>query len=177
MNGDDVIVMGKIVGVHGVQGNVKVYSYAEDPSVFLSESGIHVAGTRNGRRADDRIEGRTYKIRWMKPHRRVLLFSLEGVDSREAAEALVGAEISVPRSALPALPAGEYYWFDIIGLDVYAADDAYLGRVTSIMPTGSNDVYVVHDADRETLVPALQTVILEIDLENNRMQVDLPEGL
>ena len=76
------------------------------------------------------------------------------------------------------MESGSHYWTDIIGLSVYRADGNYLGRITSILPTGSNDVYIVSDEkNKETLIPALESVVREIDLKNNRMQVQLPEGL
>ena len=78
---------------------------------------------------------------------------------------------------MPDLEEGDYYWFDLIGLDVFGIDQKYLGRLESIIQTGSNDVYVVKKDDTEILIPALESVVQKIDLKNRRMQVDLPEGL
>ena len=81
------------------------------------------------------------------------------------------------KSRLPALEEGTYYWSDLIGLDVHATDGRFLGKIASIFRTGSNDVYVTRDEDRETLIPALVSVVKSVDLETGRMTVDLPEGL
>jgi len=90
---------------------------------------------------------------------------------------LIGAELFIPQTELPELDEDTYYWFELIGIEVYTTRGDYLGRITSIFPTGSNDVYVVKDNKQEMLIPALESVVLDIDLDLKRMQVDLPEGL
>jgi 16S rRNA processing protein RimM len=72
---------------------------------------------------------------------------------------------------------GTFYFYQIIGLAVYNVDERYVGRVEEIFPTGSNDVYVVRKGDKEVLIPAIDSVILAVDLEEARLRVDLPEGL
>lgn len=173
MGKDGFLTIGKIVGAHGVKGNTKVHSYAESLSVFEPGSSILVINAQG-------IE-KTFEIKWAKPHSRGALLSLQGIDSRKSAEALIGSELFITRKSLPELEDGSYYWSDIIGLSVFTTDEQCIGRVESIIPTGSNDVYVVKDLskdhDNETLIPALESVVLEIDLENKTMRVDLPEGL
>ena len=93
------------------------------------------------------------------------------------AEALIGAEFFIEKEILPELEEGTYYWIDLIGLSVYTTDDVCIGRIESILQTGSNDVYVVKDKNKETLIPALASVILSVNLEEKIMRVDLPEGL
>ena len=165
--------VGKIVGAHGVKGNLKVYSYAESLSVFNPGSSILVV-------CAGKIE-KNYTIKWVKPHGRRILLSLEGIGSRDAAETLIGSKLLVERSTFPELEEGSYHWCDIIGLTVFTTDEQYIGRVESIISTGSNDVFVVKDLDKgdddETLIPALESVVLEIDFEHKTMRVALPEGL
>ena len=165
--------VGKIVGAHGVKGNLKVYSYAESLSVFNPGSSILVV-------CAGKIE-KNYTIKWVKPHGRRILLSLEGIGNRDAAETLIGSKLLVERSTFPELEEGSYYWCDIIGLTVFTTDEQYIGRVESIISTGSNDVFVVKDLDKgdddETLIPALESVVLEIDFEHKTMRVALPEGL
>lgn len=173
MQKDGFILIGKIVGVHGVQGNLKVYSYAESLSVFEPGGSILAVNPQG-------LE-QTHTIKWVKPHHRVLLLSLEGIESRNLAEILIGSELFIEKARLPELEDESYYWFDLIGISVFTSDGDYIGRIESIMPTGSNDVYVVKnpdkDHDNEVLIPALESVVLEIDLEHKTMRVDLPEGL
>ena len=102
---------------------------------------------------------------------------MEGIDTRNSAESWIGAELFIEKTTLPQLEEGTYYWFEIIGLSVCDVEGAYLGRVESILPTGSNDVYVVTDHENEILIPAIESVVLDIDLEKGRMAVAVPEGL
>ncbi len=99
------------------------------------------------------------------------------MESRAAAELLVGARAVVRRADLPEPEPGSYYWNDLLGLAVYTRESEYLGVLENIIATGSNDVYVVRRGRCETLVPALTTVVVAVDLEAGTMHVDLPEGL
>lgn len=173
MGNDGFLPVGKIVGAHGVNGNLKVYSYAESVSVFKPGSlilAIHAGKIENH-----------FAIKWAKPHGKSILLSFKGIEDRNTAETLIGAELFIERTALPELEEGIYYWADIIGLSVFTTDNQYIGRVESIMATGSNDVYVVKDTNKEnnneTLIPAIESVVLEIDFEHKRIRVNLPEGL
>lgn len=173
MEKNDDLLIGKIVGAHGVNGTVKVYSYAESVSTFKPGSRIKLK-KRNSR------EQRHY-INWAKPHGKVILLSLDGITNRGEAESFVGTELYVQKSMLPRKEAASYYWFDLIGLSVFTTEAEYLGQVESIFPTRSNDVYVVKDnrkdPEKETLIPALESVVLDIDLDRKTMRVLLPEGL
>jgi 16S rRNA processing protein RimM len=161
--------MAKIVGVHGVTGTNKIFSYAESLSIFTPGLSILVC-------RPDGLE-RNYEINWVKPHARVALLSLNGVTNRDQAKALVGSELYFEKARLPKLAEGVYYWFDLIGLQVYTAENKYIGRLDSIIDTGSNDVYVVRCNQKEILIPAIESVILSIDIEQKQMRVELPEGL
>jgi 16S rRNA processing protein RimM len=116
-------------------------------------------------------------LRSAKPYKKGLLVTIDGIDDISAAEAFKGADILIARHLLPDPEEDEYYWFDIIGLSVVSVDGQALGVVESIFPTGSNDVYVVKDRGEERLIPALESVIVSIDLDSGVMTVDLPEGL
>jgi 16S rRNA processing protein RimM len=124
---------------------------------------------------------KTYSIKWAKPHARTVLLSLREVKTRAQAEALIGCELYIEKSSLPTPEEDAYYWFDIIGLSVFTVGGEFIGRVASIIPTGSNDVYVVKDtaavSQKEILIPALASVVVAVDLEQKIMRVDLPEGL
>lgn len=107
---------------------------------------------------------------------------LEHVTSRNEAEALVGNGIYVLKSSLPPLEENTYYWHDLIGMVVVTTQGENLGCIEQIIPTGANDVYVVRSeaaeaSSKEILIPAISSVVIEIDTERNRMAVELPEGL
>ena len=173
METSGVIPIGKIVGAHSLNGTSRVYSYAESVSVFKPNSKIIL-------RSPDGQEN-IYEINWVKPHTRNVLLALKGVNDRTQAEKLIGCELLIEKARLPELEDGTYYWFDLIGLSVFTTEGEFLGRIESIISTGSNDVYVVKPPDGdekdEVLIPALESVVLDIDLEKQKMQVDLPEGL
>jgi len=164
-----LILMGRIIGAHGIAGNLKFWSYAESLDVFE-------AGRALVARCEAGIET-VFEIRWAKPSGRAALLSLKGIATRRQAEALIGCDLFLDQAALPKLEAGTYYWVDLIGIEVYSVDGILLGRIESIFPTGSNDVYVIKQAGRELLLPALRSVIQSVDLEARRMVVEVPEGL
>ena len=173
MDYERLLSIGKIVGAHGIKGVLKVFSHAESASRYASGLPLHL---RDAGDAEN-----VFKIKWARPHSKVILLSLEGITSRDQAEALIGSEIFISRDLLEELEEGTYYWSDIVGLSVFDMEDGYIGQVTSIIETGSNDVYVVTcPADnevKEVLVPALEWVVKKIDLDKKIMTVDLPEGL
>lgn len=173
MEKDGFLAIGEIVGVHGVRGTIKVYSYAESVSVFQPDRPVLIRDTEG-------LE-KTFIIDWVKPHKRVILFSLRGIDGRNQAEALIGAELLIEKTNLPELEDGTYYWADLIGLSVFTVEEEYIGRIASIIRTGSNDVYVVKDPEEdngnEILIPALESVVLEVDVGRKIMRVNLPEVL
>jgi len=163
------VLIGEIIGTHGVKGTARFRSFAESLAVFAPGRPV-IVRERSGRET-------SREINWVKHHRRTPLLSLKGVDDRNQAEELLGAELFIPKSELLPPEEGSFYWFDLIGIAVYTVDGVYLGRIESIMETGSNDVYVVQDKKKEVLIPALESVVVEVDLEQKRMRVDLPEGL
>jgi 16S rRNA processing protein RimM len=165
----DVVLIGKIVGTHGVKGTCKIQSFADSLAVFEPGETLLV-------RRPDGSEN-SYEIIRVKPHSRGALLTLKDVANREQAKTLIGTELYIDRARLPKLDNGTYYWFDLIGLKVYTTEDRYIGRLDSIIETGANDVYVVKKEDREILIPALKSVVRVIDTEQKTMQVDLPEGL
>ena len=168
-----LLSIGKIVGVHGLKGVVKIFSYAESADRFTSGMLLHLK--------DSHGNGFALKVVWAKPHSKTILLSLEGIRNCGQAEELIGSELFIEKVALEALEEGTYYWVDLMGLSVYSLTGDYIGKVSSIVQTGSNDVYVVKRIDGtteiEVLIPALASVVKEIDLNERVMRVVLPEGL
>lgn len=169
MESERFVTVGKIIGAHGMHGALKVYSYAESLDLFSTRPTIFLKSLPG--------ENAVYDIEWARPHSKGVLLSLKGIRDRDAAEALKGTLLQIKKADLPELEAGSYYWTDLIGMEVFTRGNAYLGRLESILETGSNDVYVVRGECGEVLVPALASVVLEVDVEQKRMRVELPEGL
>ena len=169
MKSENTLLMGRIVGAHGTGGVCKIVSYADSLAVFEPGCRLFVEV------AEGQVQ--LLDILWVKPHSKGALMALGDVNDRDAAEALRGSGLYIEKSRLPALEDENYYWFELIGMEVHTQDGRYLGRLESILPTGSNDVYVVREEDRETLVPALASVVKRIDTAERRMEVVLPDGL
>ena len=159
----DLVVLGRVSGVYGVSGWVRLHSYTDPRTAILEHKECFLKSP--GKLSPVRIgDG--------KAHGKGVLAHFEGTDDRDAAAALIGAEIAVPRSALPELGEGHYYWVDLEGLEVRHKDGSVLGKVSYLLETGANDVMVVH-GKKEILIPYLWgTVVLEVDLEGGSMKVD-----
>jgi 16S rRNA processing protein RimM len=166
---ENTLLIGKIVGAHGTDGVCKVASYAASLAIFEPGCRLWVE--------TDEAHFQAYEILWVKPHSKSALMALRDVNDRDAAETLRGGGLYIEKSRLPTLEDDHFYWFELIGMEVYTEDGRFLGRLASILPTGSNDVYVVHHAGQETLIPALASVVKRIDTAARRMEVILPEGL
>jgi 16S rRNA processing protein RimM len=168
-----LLSIGKIVGVHGLRGVLKVFSYAESTARYTPCMPLHLK--------DSHGKEFILKIVWAKPHSKTILLSLEGIGNRDQAEELVGSNLFIEKAALEVLEEGTYYWADLMGLSVFSLAGDHLGEISAIVQTGSNDVYVVKKkegtAETEVLIPALESVVREVDLDRRTMRVDLPEGL
>ena len=166
----DTVIIGKIVGVHGIKGYVKVHCEAESFSVFAPGHTVIVRDSKGGSRAMEIVDAR--------PQGRKQLLLLKGISDRNLAETLPGSDLLVEKSSLPDLEPDTYYWSDIVGMSVISVDGRHVGTVASLIETGSNDVYVIQTPDTgEILIPAIASVVLEIDLNRKIMRVDIPEGL
>lgn len=161
--GEKLVVVGRVAGVYGVRGWVRVESYTSPKENLLSYRRWHLQ-RQEGPRPVEVLEG--------QPHGKGLVVRLKHLDDRDRAMALVGLEVAVPRSELPKLPKGEYYWTDLQGLRVETVDGVALGTVDHLFATGANDVLVVQ-GERERLVPFVQgQVVTRIDLDGGVMVVD-----
>ena len=101
-----------------------------------------------------------------------IVVSLDGVDSRQRANRYVGKAICIPTDELPKLPAGEFYWTQLQGLDAITASGLYLGVVDHLLETGANDVLVIRHGIQEHLVPYVADVVRKVDLERGRIELD-----
>ena len=118
-----------------------------------------------------------FSVASAKAHGQRVILTLKQFDNINQVLHLVGREIYADRGSLPELPSDEFYWSDLLGLKVETEEGEALGELVDIIETGSNDVYVVKKDGREVLIPALEDVVLAVDLAANRMTVSLPEGL
>jgi 16S rRNA processing protein RimM len=159
------VLIGRIVGLYGVQGWLKIESWAE-PRMRIFDYQLWLLSAAPGgemeiRGAKGRQQGKG------------MVAQLPGVDDREQAAALIGSDIHVAREQLPPPGKDEYYWVDLEGLAVITTENVELGRVSHLFATGANDVVVVRDGERERLIPFIQgSYVRLVDMSAKRMVVD-----
>lgn len=156
--------IGRIVGVTGLQGWVKLESDAEPRTAIFDYRPWSLLAADGSEREYAEVTGRSQG--------KGVVAKLPDIDDRDAAAALVGSEILVPRSALPPPEPGSFYWTDLEGLQVTTVAGRSLGEVSHLVATGANDVLVVR-GERERLIPFLrESVIRSVDLDAGRIVVD-----
>lgn len=166
---DDWLVLGKLTSPYGVKGWIKVYSYTDPMENIATYRPLWMV--HNGKRSQ-------LEVLEIKKHGKGLVMSLKDCTAREQAALLNGAELVVPRDDLKPLEPGDYYWSQLIGLQVITTADEHLGTVYNLLETGSNDVLKVRGTSdsidqKERLIPYLpDSVVLDIDLASGTMRVD-----
>lgn len=161
-DGRPPVILGRIGAPHGLAGWVKVQSYTEPLEAIVGYGPWQIArGASLGRRA---------VLGWKRAGAG-LAVRLEGVESREAAQMLTGAEIRVERSELPEPGPGEVYWHDLMGLDACSPSGVPLGRVSGVLELPAHPVLVLQ-GERERLVPLVPERLVQVDLESGRLTLD-----
>ena len=156
------MVMGRIAAPYGIKGWVKIQTFSEsvDALADYPEWQIGRAGS-----------WRAVRILNARLHTNMLVAELEGIVDRDAALALKGSEIAVPRETLPPTPENEYYWSDLIGLDVINTRGVAFGKVKELLESGAQDVLVV-SGERERLIPFVGQIVKKVDLAAETLEVD-----
>jgi 16S rRNA processing protein RimM len=158
------VAVGYIRGPHGLRGELTVDPLTDFARRFAPGAPVWVAGAR-------------HTVRGSRAHKGALLVELDEIASRSQAEQLRGRLLEIPERELTPLEEGTYYRFQVIGMTVVDGEGHALGRVDEVLETGANDVYIVRDDEGELLIPAIDSVIREVDVPGQRMVVELLEGL
>jgi 16S rRNA processing protein RimM len=166
---NELVLLGKVMGTHGVRGQLRVFLFSGE---FASIADLDRVILKGPNRETD-----TFEVAAAVQHGKKFLLTLKNYDNVNQVLHLVGRELYVTHGQLPGLPEGEYYWRDLVGLRVVTDRGEELGILTEIIATGSNDVYVVTGGEREYLIPALEDVVLEVNLDDGVMKVSPLEGL
>ena len=157
--------MGRVRAPWGLLGDLKVELHTDLTIRFSPGSILY-------------LDGRPVHVERSRAAKNGLLVKLDVASDRAAAESLRGRFLTVPRQDVKPLPEASYYYFQIIEMGVWSEQGEFLGNIHEILTAGGSDVYVVRGEGRkELLIPAVDEVILEVDLEANRMTVRPPEGL
>jgi len=158
-----ILTLGRVTKVHGLRGEVKVALYADAWAPFQGLTRCLV-GPPGGPLRELGIESG-------RAHGRAIVLKLAGIDSPEAAIALIGCEVAIPRAEAPPPPEDTFYHYDILGLDVVVGEQT-LGTVREILESSAHDVYVIQGASGDWLLPATRTHIRRVDLAAGRIELD-----
>ena len=158
-----MVVMGRVRAPHGLKGWIKIQPFTQTieglldyPDWWLGAEG----------------QWQQHRIAESAVHGSMVVARLDGFTDRDAAAGLRGRDVAVPRAAMPENPEGEYYWNDLLGMEVSDRNAFELGVVARILETGANTVLVVVQGDKELLVPFIRDVILNVDLKARQLVVD-----
>lgn len=161
--------IGQIVNTFGIKGEVKVKPFTDDIKRFDKLKKINI---------EQKNSKKEYEIENIKYHKDMVILKLRGIDQIEQAELLRNSYLKIDRNEEEPLEENTYYIVDLLGLSVYTEEGILLGILDDIYNTGSNDIYVVKDSlGKQTLLPAIQDVIKEIDIENQKIIVHVMKGL
>ena len=157
--------IGRVTKAHGVKGAVRIELLTDFPDRFAAGRDVLVAGRRLRVARSEELGG-------------TMLVTFEGIDDRTAAEQLAGAYFTVPLAEARALPADQFYHFQLVGLTVFDTRQAReLGRVAEVLTYAANDVLRVTDGDHEVLIPMIRSVVRSIEPSEGTITVDLPEDI
>lgn len=168
------VILGKIGAVYGIKGWLKVHSFTDDPQAIFDYAPwvLNLSGKKQ-----------SVEVSEWRRHSNGLIAKFSHLSDRNEAQLITGAEILVKSELLPNLPEGEFYWRDLIGMDVVNTQGYNFGKVTDIMETGSNDVLVVkanHNdgfGKKERLIPYIdEQVIKHVSLDSKQIDVDWEPG-
>jgi 16S rRNA processing protein RimM len=156
--------VGRVAAPWGVRGDLKVQPLTDFPERFRPGATLWARDRR-------------HEVRGSRWSRGFVYLGLSGIDNRDAAEQLRGVLLEIPEHELTPLPEGQYYRFQVVGLEVCTPEGEHLGQVAEVLSTGSNDVYVIRGGPNELLIPAIEDVVIEVDVEGGRLVVEPPEEM
>ncbi|MDN6126968.1 MAG: ribosome maturation factor RimM [Tetragenococcus halophilus] len=167
----EYLEVGKIVNTQGIKGEVRVLSQTDAPQERYQKGTKLTVFVKNKEPVELTVASH-------RKHKSFDLLSFEGYPSINDVEGFQEGILMVPKTELTPLDKAEYYYYEIIGLDVYEENGEKLGQVKEILAPGANDVWVVQRKNKaDALIPFISSVVKKIDLENQKVYVEIPEGL
>ncbi len=164
-----LVFVGRVVKTQGIKGQVKVSSSGEGAGALPVGATVYLTSQKGMEKS--------LTVESSRPHQKMTIIAFREVRRIEEAEELVGCSLYLAPEDLPALSADEFYWYQLQGLEVKTEKGKFLGKLEEIVPTGSNDVFVVRKDHGEFLIPATDEVVVHVDLKSRTMVVRPIEGL
>jgi 16S rRNA processing protein RimM len=165
------LAVGRVLRPHGVRGEVRVQLLTDFPERLKQHAVFYLA------QLDSPEEAQCHSVESLRFHQQLLLLKLEGCDDRNQAEELRDLLVQIPTEEAAPLEEGEYYHYQLIGVEVETESGEGLGQVIEVLETGANDVYVVRGSRGEVLIPGIESVVRELDVEAKRMVVSPLPGM
>ena len=161
------ILIGKIVNLHGIKGEVKLYPYTDDLDNLTKLKEIYL---------DSKLEKR-YIVKKLRIQKNMLLLQIENIDSANDVEKLLNKDIYIEKIDISNIE-DTYYVEDLIGMKVIKEDESVIGKITYVFNTGANDVYEIKKEDGKLIyIPAIKDVIKKVDIDNKIMYIEMMKGL
>jgi 16S rRNA processing protein RimM len=169
---DSLLMVGKIVNTHGIRGELKILPHTDFPEVrFASKTRLKIVNPGNGETVEVTVDS-------SRPIKQMYIIKLNGYDNINQIEKFKGCELKVSKEDSVSLPDNEYYFYEIIGCRVVSDEGEELGVIEEILRPGANDVWVVKTPSRkQLLLPVIDDVVLDVDVESKLVKVHLMEGL
>jgi 16S rRNA processing protein RimM len=167
---DEFVKIGEIVKPHGIRGELKVYTYSEQPENFKHYKYVLLQETAGSRTA-------IYNVVNSRVQGKMAILQLKGIATREAAEILQGSTVWLKKTEFPKLSSDEYYWHQFIGLQVCTESGCELGDVSGLFTTKAHDVLVVRGTGHEYMIPLTGDIIKNIDMQGKKVLIAPPPGL
>jgi 16S rRNA processing protein RimM len=166
---EDLIIIGKAIGTHGLGGALRIFALTDDPARFSGLKRV-ILVTKDG-------QERSCTLTSVRIEKSGAVIACREISSIDDAQAFLQGWVKIPVSEAIPLPEDRFFQFDLIGMSVYLSDGGFVGKLEDILETGSNDVFVVRNGDTEHLIPALKSIICEVDVVHKKMTVSKWEGL
>jgi 16S rRNA processing protein RimM len=163
-----MIVLGRILAPYGVQGWLRIHAFGDDPLAWGRMQNLWFCDDEN---AED-ARWQSVELEQIKLHASGIVIKFKGISDRDSAESFSPCFIGAPREALPKTANDEYYWSDLIGLQVVNLTAVVLGRVSSLLESGANQVLVVDGEDKQHLLPFVAPIVKSVDLKAKQVLVD-----
>lgn len=160
----EMVPIGKVLKTQGIKGELKIFPYVD----FLEHIDKLDALF---------IDDKEFRVQNVRAQKDFFIMKLEGIESINDGELFRGELIKIPKERLRKLSPGEFFWHDLIGMTVVDEEGRSYGKIKSIFPTGSNDVFVIESGDKEILLPAIKDVVRKVALQEKKIIIHLMEGL
>lgn len=167
---DNFVLVGKVAKPHGIKGELKIFPYSGQPEDFTFFKEIFLFNR-------DKSEGKNFTVTRSRGQGKFAILKLDGIEGRDSSELLSGQEVWASKEMLPPLEDDEFYWHEMVGLQVVTDAGRHLGTVTSLFASGAQDILVITGTGQEYLIPAQNEFIVTVDNETNTLVVSPPAGL